>query len=797
MLGWFRRHAMVLMVVLGSSAMVIFGLGPVFDTLSRGGGGGGGRIENPVIATWSGGEITRFDLDRVQRGHYQSRRFLSALVEAAGKKSDAPVRSLSIPIQPIQDGKRSMVDDQLVGRLLMSERAKKEGVVVSDAAVDDYFVMTSGDAGFSVNDWEAINSSVNRNCTLQDVRDHMKIELLADQMQRYALTGIPMVPNPTESMELYGRSMDQIECEVYPIKVEDYLAKVTGTPSGAELKKLYEEGKYEFADSTGEKPGFKVGRKANVQYVVANFDTFLQNEINKLTDEDVQKEYDRLVAEKNEMVLEPPVAVDNSIEMNEAPPTDGGADTPGDVTPPPADAGSDIEPPPATTEDEPAKTDATPSATEETPSKTEETPAKTESDESAEAGEVKESETKKDDQSYSIRKQKFQFVSTIQETEEATDEKKPDPPQETTGETKPTETTPSAPADTTAATAADQEEVGGIDIAMEETPDTTEEPERKIKPLKDCAEEIKRSLAMPPARKAMEDAIARAEIQVGLHFNIVMQAEDESGKIDEALPEFNFQSTAKEYGLDSGETGLVDDLELEDEAIGKVQVFMNTMVQGRQMPRLIPVSQLVFNTFEDVRLYDSQTVNDWTSQSIYLFWLAEKTETRIPSFAECKPAIEKFWKKNKAYELAMADAEKIKDELNNVRGKKMSEVKDGERVFQTGAFTWFSSIGRTVYSNPTSVDNAGEEFMKTAFSLEELQSGVAGNMSRDTIYVVQSLTGPREASETGLDYLENQFFKYKRIPTEVLRASQVYGRELNLTWNEELQKTMSFKYIDR
>ena len=57
-LRWFRRHAKILMVVLGSAAMAIFGLGPVFDTLSRGSNRTVNR-ENEVLARWKDGERTR------------------------------------------------------------------------------------------------------------------------------------------------------------------------------------------------------------------------------------------------------------------------------------------------------------------------------------------------------------------------------------------------------------------------------------------------------------------------------------------------------------------------------------------------------------------------------------------------------------------------------------------------------------------------------------------------------------------------------------------------------------------
>jgi hypothetical protein len=284
MLGWFRRHAKILMVVLGSSAMAIFGLGPVFDTLSSGGGGDSGPAKE-VIASWDGGDITRVDLNLMEQRHYEAQRFLNALRKASEKKKGGEYSTFALPISMIPDGQREMVDDQLITRFLMAERAKQEGMVDSVGMVNDYIAILSGDAGFSNRDLEAINESVNRYCSLQAVKERLKVELLSNQMQLCAMAAVPIVPNPIESMELYGRTMEQIECEVLPIEVDQYISKVTEEPTAAELKRLYEEGKYQFPDPVGEEPGFKIGRKANVQYLIAYFETYLQTETNTLTDE--------------------------------------------------------------------------------------------------------------------------------------------------------------------------------------------------------------------------------------------------------------------------------------------------------------------------------------------------------------------------------------------------------------------------------------------------------------------------------------------------------------------------------
>ena len=789
MLGWFRRHAKILMVVLGSAAMAIFGLGPVFDTLASGGGRESGRAAE-VVATWKGGEISRVDLDLMEQRHFQAQRFLGELRKQAEKKKGDPVNSLALPIAMIQDGKREMIDDQLITRYLMAERAKEEGMVVSDGMVNDYIAMFSGDVGFSKNDLEEINSVANnRYCSLQAVRERLKTELMANQMQICARSAIPFVPNPVEAMELYGRTMEQIECEVLPIEVAKYVSKVEGQPPAAEIKKLYEDGKFQFSDPTGERPGFKIGRKLNLQYVVADYQTFLQNEMNKLSDEDVQKEYDRLVEEKNDLVMEP-IPVDDAIK----------------IEPPPAETSGDdeISPPPAETEK--PKTEGAKPVDVDAP------PVENKSDEGSEEG-SSEAQSKADqnesDQSLIVRASKFQFVSTVApqdeqgEQDETPPTKKPDPADGSAA----VESTEALAGDE-AKPAATQEktdesksvEPGGLDQILEDAAAGQAEVEdkRQPKPLKDVVEQVKESMCEAAALKAMETSLTKAEVMVSDYFQKRLQWEfDESKKKGDPPAPLDYKALAKQYNLIAKETGLVDDVEIADDTIGQVRVFMQMMSQGRQVPQLVPVGALVFNEFNDLKLYDSQSVNDnWGSKNGYLFWASEKTDTRIPTLEEAESGIIKFWKSKKALELALAEGESIKKKVNDVRSQKMSEMYS-ERAFPTGAFTWFSNFGSTRYGAPIGVTMAGDEFMKTAFTLANLEAGVATNETKDTVYVVQSQSELKSPEEVGSDYLENHFFKYKRIPNEVLRVSQLYFQELNLNWNQEFQDTMELKFLDR
>ena len=941
MLGWFRRHAKILMVVLGSAAMAIFGLGPVFDELAQR-GSRTDALESQVVATWDGGKVTRIDLEKWERSHWQAQRFLSGLRSTAETKKGDRIRSLATPIPMLKDGNQDSIDDQLIGRFLLSERAKAEGVVVSDGMVEEYILLSAGDVAFSNRDLDEINREVNQNCSLQKVKEHLKFELLASQMQQYASAGIPMVPNPTEAIELYARSQEKVECEVLAVNVDEYI-EAGDDVSANELKKVYEQGKYDFVDPTGENPGFKVGPKLNIQYLKADFQVALTNEMNKLTDAEVQAEYDRLVAEKSPIVMEA-VVEDNAIQIDTSTPDtdvvlpgESEAQAPEGVTAPEGEAPSDVVPPPTGTvpavetpavpavEASALETPAVPAvevpavpavdapalevpavpAVEvpavETPAveaSAIEVPAVPAVEVPAQSG----SAVPATEGSIKITKSRFQFVSTVaaQETPVAdaaqavekvveavvqtqapatsdapvvestlggaqapvvgtietpvvgnassTQAPVATPPAaapvvqtpvvetpvvqtpavatpavETPAVATPAVETPvveapvveapavvgetasqveasEAPAVTTPAASQEEEALGGLGDIMESAPDSDEseaEDNLKPKPLVDVQDAVKRSMCQVAARKAMEESLTKASVLIQDHFHKMMRWEEYNNKKGDPPAALDFEAMAAKYGLVFSETGMVDDVEVLEDPIGRLGVPMTVQRYGRRQQTVVPVGQLVFNDFGNIRLFDAQTVNDlWGSQDSYLFWVQDKAKTRVPDFEDCRDEVEKFVKQKKAFELAMTEAESMKKKVNDIRGKTLAEV-FGDRAVPTGAFSWFTNFGSTRYGVPSGVKAAGEDFMETAFSLAKLEAGVAPNASKDVIYVVQAIEPARAMSEAGHDFLANQYFKYKRIPNETFQVGQRYVRELSLDFNQNLQDEMGFKFIDR
>jgi hypothetical protein len=286
--------------------MAFFGLGAVFDTLTS--TARTGTRENPTVASYNGGDFTRDQISGMTRAHYATRRFLSELRNLGVEKRGDQFVDLVRPIRPIQDnGQQEYVDEQIIGRMLMAKKAEAEGLMVSDNMIDQYLFATYGvidEDGLSKRDLELLNRDVNNGqVSMAAIRRHLKMELLNQQMVTLSFTGIPRVPNPLESVQHYAKVNQKVDCEIFPVSISEYVDN-DAMPTQSEIRDLYEEGKYEFKDPTGKRPGFKMARRMKLQYFVGDYQDFLDKAAAGLSDEELQTKYDELVAQESEMVME-------------------------------------------------------------------------------------------------------------------------------------------------------------------------------------------------------------------------------------------------------------------------------------------------------------------------------------------------------------------------------------------------------------------------------------------------------------------------------------------------------------
>jgi hypothetical protein len=798
-----------MLIIFGVLLMAVFGLGPVFDNLARGFQGSSSAYEDEVVAKWRGGTISRSVLDGLKRKHYETRRFLAELANQAKaecERKGVQYQPLASSLQPLQrENDDDAVDQQLIDRLLLAEKASDEGVVISDGMIDDYLTLVAGQADFTRADWKMINKVANQRAAFPAIREHLRLELKAMQMQTYAGLGLPLNPIPTEAVELYGRANNRIECEVLPVSVDQYLEKVSGEPSVGEMQALFTQGQYNYEDYGLRKPGFKIPRKVNVQYLVAEMETFLQNEKNKITDEQVEAEYDKMVESEDPMVVE---VIESEtpgggfkLDLGDDPAEKPESDKPESSDAMDDSSKADESKTPETSEqpkteqpkaEEPKVEESKPDDVkkEEAPAEKQDTETQSEEAKSEEAkSEETESETAGEgDQSLVVNSKKLQLVSFLQEgSTDAQDE---------ASETEAAETP----------VASDQEEVGGLG-GLQLSDDTTgpavdggTKSEKVIKPLADVADAIRTRMARKRAFDKKDDAQKRAVATITLYQQQLMRWEamrdgEKSDADKPAAPDF--EKIAADNGMVFRETGLVDLFELSNTDFGKVNYPIQVRSpQGPMRMDIQQVSNRVFLEYDDNGLIAPQEVDDIMNGNAYVYWMSEKVETRVPdSYEECRDKIVKFWKHQKAVELAREAAESMAEKAKSA-GKTLAETFP-EKVDATGEFTWLrpGSTAQATYGMPFRVENPGEKFMQTAFGLNEGEIGVAANEPRDTVYVIQRITPPMSVAEIGQEYLDEQFFRFKRVPTDVMGGAIRYARELDMDFNEDFVESMDLKRL--
>ncbi len=771
-LNWFRRNAIWIMVPVGIFCMAFFGLGAVFEQFTTDIRQGGARA-NPVLASWKNGNFTRNQINEFTQRHFGTARFLRGLEKFGREDRGDEYVSLVTPISPIRDGQQDYVDEQIISRHLMAEKAKEEGLLVSNAMIDDYLSMSAGGAEVTPQVMKDINRDVNGGrVPMAAIRRQLEVELLNQKMMLLSLTGLPRVPNLTESIEHFGKTSRKIDCQVIPVSISDYVDDSL-TPTQSELRSIYEQGKLEFKDPTGQLPGFKTPRRMKMQYLAGNFESFLAKASANLTDKEIQAQYDELVSQESDLVME--IVPDDQPE----PPTE---------TP---DEGSESVP--TESSDDPAPVPST------------EAP----------------------DNSINVRAaNKFQFVSMVAQEEGAetppitvepvtvepvtvepavvTEAAMEDPKAaddgdgvtittEATTEETGAEQTETETEKANTETSADETEAGGLADMLNSADgddsigpllgDENERVIKRAKPLKEVANLIRRQLKGQEASEAMRIALLTAETEVET-YNQQLLLWDDGRNTDKPKPTApDFQAIADQNGLRLSETELVDNEQLRENELGKTLNFTQRSVDA--------LADLIFDRFNTTDVYSPTVYNDGTKAFVY--WPVEMRETEVPELEDCKKEIIKFYRQQKAFDKAKEAATAIAAQAS--ADKQLTDI-DPSKAGPTGEFSWFQVRGRrTVFAEPIGVELAGEEFMEIAFSLKQGEAGVAANRRRDIIYVVQATKAAGDVAEVGGDYLNDQLFKFQRIPADVGMVNAHYYEERQRDWNREYVDSMDFDFM--
>jgi|688.fasta_scaffold55462_2 hypothetical protein len=271
----FRKYQRSLLVAVAILAMLAFFVLPPF--LQMGGDTGGG---DPVAARWSGGEIREGQLERSVAMRSVVNRFL---VEAAAAAGRDPSR---LPLFP-------EAEEAVVRTVLVNEEARRNGLVVSDSAINDFLAQWTNNLVRPEQLGEIIGSLRlgPTGVSQHDLFEALRAELTARNMLFMFQTGFSGDP-PGWRWDYYKRLEQKAGVEVVPVPVESVAADVPA-PSDATLRAFFDKYKDDLPDPRSAAPGFRRPRRAKYEYFTAKREAFEAEAAKEVTDVEIAAFYEK------------------------------------------------------------------------------------------------------------------------------------------------------------------------------------------------------------------------------------------------------------------------------------------------------------------------------------------------------------------------------------------------------------------------------------------------------------------------------------------------------------------------
>jgi hypothetical protein len=708
---WFRKNAKPIFVVLGVVCMFSFVIAPYLIDLSQQEGRG---QKDPIALTWTKGTVRENELVIQRMRHNAVQSFLIAVIGETMQRGGRPI----VNGQQISDERMfSQVgtgldmdssDPALVITMLMAEEAKRLGIAVDRAAAKEYLNQLSRPE-LAEGDWAELMDGVLKDfqgqLSADDVLDHLAYELRAQHARRLASAGLESLP-PGKIWDYFNRLNRQVTIEAFPIDVKPFIDQVKGEPTSAEVDKLFQEGRFRDPNPNIPEPGFRKPHKIAFEWVRVDFQPFLEEAKQKVTEEEIKKQYDLDISQGKHKELDLPPAT---------PPGETPATPPGQTPATPAAPGDEKK-----DGDKPAAPPAAGAPKADAP-KTDvpKTDApKADADKPADPPAPECQETNQPPEKTADAK--AQDKPAEKSADEKADAAKPD-------ETKPDQTKPDA-----------------------DKPDKPDQPpppkEPKFKPLDAVRDGIREQLARPIAQEAQTKAIdelTKVIDNYGAQYSKYLARKGMKGKVNVAKSDpgkFDLAAAVAKYKFVIGKMPLSSRFEASQTEIGK-KVSEFDISGGRL--QMLQFADIAFA--QDQRLYDVQKANSVDPDTTYLYYRTAQEQGGEVTLAEARPQVVAAWKKQKAFELALEEA---KRKLADPKAKSATSLReivaaDAAKLITPGPFSWLTSgavpfgFGAPELSRVDGIDLAGREFMQAVYALEPGQTGIAPNQAHGTVYLVR------------------------------------------------------------
>ncbi len=771
-LATFRKNQKYWMAGLVLVAIFAFIIAPAIQLSS----GMRGSQSDRVVVRWKGGRMTESELDRARQQHFRFVRFLSALSQEVLKAGGQPnVYSFYIEGKNVRDlGVNAQSDNlSIIETRLFAEYARSNGIEFDDNAADEFLVAFCNNRVPTKRMAEILEETTDKQLTVFDLREHIKLEMAANVAKQMALRGwtrefkpdaislVQKTQTPADMWNDYLKLKQTARVEAFPVLVSDYVKSVSGQPTEAEITAIYEKGKARLADPSSPEPGFLRPYKANFEFVQGAFAEWTNREKAKLTEEQLRAEYDRMVALGQ---------LKTNAPLESTKPSDPATTSPTNASPTNASPTNA----PATSPD-PAATDATPAAPKETSA-----PAATEPPVPANPTPSENSPSPEPKNQSSIFRANESAVRLVAYQENASQDDLP-----------PVVVQPQSPE--SAADAATAVAPATDAAASNASSGQAQPPAMRTKTFEEARDEVAKSLAQSAAMGNLQKALTSINESLVKYSSAYRQqaiSANAGFKTELKVTRPSLQKLADELGLTYGTTDLVDRAKFLQTDLGRSFVDMQNQGLG-QMPVARFGMTPSYEPFTPASSFFFDQLSTTPDIRQYIFWKTDQQQARIPDLNEVREEVVAAWKTQQARVLAQTAAESIAKKLGSGEDPWKDAITAEQKalVVPTDPFTWLSSMSESPQISiiPT-LDTVGQEFMQKVFTLGEGKSGVAPNQGQSVYYVFRVVDFTPSINE-----LRDQFAS-DPAKFAVRRVAQVEGQRVYEGWYESIEDRLQVRW---
>ena len=761
----FRRYQKAALAGLAIMAMLaFFVLPPVLQM-----GSAGGPTADSVVVSWKGESLRESGLERAVIARRALNQFLMALQAAAsGSERVQP---------PLRDDEKAVVDS-----LLMAREAEANGIVVSDAVINDFLAIWTGDRVPQADIRGVIDQLRERaGVTEQDIFTGLRTLLLGERMQALALrgTGFASAP-PGWRWDAFRRLEQSATVEVVPVIVETLGGEVA-EPTTAALEAVYTKYKDDLPRAAADTPGFREPARIRYDALVATPDVFVAEAEKAVTDEQIVKFYEENKDAMYKQVAKPAEAAANGVEPDKA------GEKAGEKAAPPAEESKPESKPADKAEGPPAAAPeaGTPAAPAPAPAEPEPTPP---------AGDPKAANGPRAGaiRAVAFRQPGEAVAEAAKEPAKeaaAVADGAPAAPPPATGE-KPaadaaagqTPAKPAADAEKPAAgePAADKEPVAKDGDKPAATPETKPEEKTAYEPLDKVRDDIRKRLAREAADKKLGEIFDKVAGRIATYADDVELA---LGVGEPVPPAPSVEKLAAEHGLEAVRSDFVDASDAI--AAGGVGTSFQLSFSQPMGVRQVQWADMLFSP--DAARWRPVATRDFAGNR-YLSWKTEDRPEFTPAFADVRDDVEQVWRLMEARPLAKQRAEKL---ATAAAGKELTAAiagQEGMEVTKVGPFTWLTRgtapFGSApMISQPAGVQMAGGEFMEAVFGLEPGGTATAFNEPKTICYCIRLVAyEPEEA------ILQQRFTDDSADPRRLAMLADDEVRDVRDRWMAGIEK---------